>query len=351
MAFAAGAVTGISSLMLRRYLWIAAIAAGALLAAPLSGDAQAKKAAHAKHKAKKERVAAPERPVALNEPHLVAAQSCDRADFRLLIDVGHTLEAAGAVSARGIDEFQYNLTLAKETAQTLRERGFTKTTLLITEGKTKPGLYSRVSKINKASPDLLLSIHHDSVPDGFIQKFEYDDKLRGFSDRFAGHSVFVSAANPHYAASVLFGRILGNEMTAHGLHYTPHYIDKIMGNRQRLLVDAEAGLYRYDGLLVLKQTRVPAVLLEAGSIINREEEWQLRLPKRRAQITNSVADAVDLYCKFHPPASAAQIAARTPEPAPAKIAKRVAARKTAKTGTKQVAHRGPAVQTAHAAPQ
>ena len=337
--------------MLRRYFWIAAVAAGALLAAPLSGDAQAKKAAHAKHKAKKERVAAPERPVALNEPHLVAAQSCDRADFRLLIDVGHTAEAAGAVSARGVDEYQYNLTLAKETEQRLRERGFAKTTLLITEGKTKPGLYSRVAKINKSAPDLLLSIHHDSVPDGLIQKFEYDDKLRGYSDRFSGHSIFVSASNPHYATSVLFGRILGNEMTDHGLHYTPHYIEKVMGNRQRLLVDAEAGVYRYDGLLVLKQTRVPAVLLEAGSIINREEEWQLRLPQRRAQITGAVADAVELYCKFHPPATAAQVAARQQEAPPVKIAARVPRKKTGKAGAKQAAQHGPVVQTAHAAPQ
>jgi N-acetylmuramoyl-L-alanine amidase. len=48
-----------------------------------------------------------------------------------------------------------------------------------------------------------------------------------------------------------------------------------MGSRRRLLVDPEAGVYRYDQLIVLRQTHVPAVLLEAGSIINRNEELLL----------------------------------------------------------------------------
>jgi N-acetylmuramoyl-L-alanine amidase len=36
--------------------------------------------------------------------------------------------------------------------------------------------------------------------------------------------------------------------------------------------DKEIGVYRHDGLGVLGWARMPAVLLEAGSIINQEEE-------------------------------------------------------------------------------
>ena len=269
--------------------------------------------------------------------HITAAPSCDRDHFRLLIDVGHTEEAAGAVSARGVNEYQYNLTLAREIDDTLRKRGFERTAVMITEGKTRPGLGARVARINKIAPDLMLSIHHDSVPDNLLQKFEYDDKLRSYSDRFAGHSIFVSAQNPHYASSVLFARTMGNEMTVHGLHYTPHYIEKIMGNRQRELIDAEAGVYRYDALLVLKNTHVPSVLLEAGSIINREEEWKLHLPQYRVRITTAVADAVELYCRFKPPAASAVAAKEMPRVVVNDVTKVKVARKGGKSKTRLAA--------------
>ena len=83
------------------------------------------------------------------------------------------------------------------------------------------------------------------------------------------------------AGSLLFGRFLGKELQARGLQYTPHYTLPLMGHRRRELVDAKAGVYRYDQLIVLRATHMPAVLLEAGSIVNRQEELQLASPERR----------------------------------------------------------------------
>ncbi len=91
-------------------------------------------------------------------------------------------------------------------------------------------------------------------------------------------------------------RLLGKELEARGLQYTPHYAEKFMGSRQRKLVDAEAGVYRYDQLIVLRRTRMPAVLLEAGSIVNRDEELLLEAPERQAAIAAAVTDAVEAFC-------------------------------------------------------
>ena len=74
-----------------------------------------------------------------------------------------------------------------------------------------------------------------------------------------------------------------------------------MGHRQRQLVDAEAGVYRYDQLIVLKSTRMPAALLEAGSIINRDEELAVETPERQSLISAAVADAVDGFCAARRP--------------------------------------------------
>jgi N-acetylmuramoyl-L-alanine amidase len=145
-----------------------------------------------------------------------------------------------------------------------------------------------------------------------LEKWEYEGEERGFSDRFKGHSIFVSIDNGNYQGSLQFGHMLGNQMKARGLKYTPHYTDKIMGDRQRVLVDPEAGVYRYDQLIVLKDTKMPAALLEAGSIINRDEELILAAPERQNLISASVVDAVKEFC-----AARAKPATRAPAPAAA----------------------------------
>ena len=51
-----------------------------------------------------------------------APSSCNRASFRTVIDVGHTLESPGALSARGVPEYEFNLKLAKAIEQKLNRR-------------------------------------------------------------------------------------------------------------------------------------------------------------------------------------------------------------------------------------
>jgi N-acetylmuramoyl-L-alanine amidase len=222
--------------------------------------------------------------------------TCNRAAFVVVVDVGHTLDSPGARSARGVGEYEFNLRLASLVAKQLVEAEFGKTILLITEGPSRKGLVQRVERANRAGAHLFLSIHHDSVPNMFLEKWQFDGKEHGFSDRFKGHSIFVSNDNADSRGSLLFGRLLGQQLRTRGLYYTPHYTERVMGHRQRQLVDAEAGVYRYDQLIVLKTTQMPAVLLEAGSIINREEELRMGSPEHQAHISAAVVDAVDKFC-------------------------------------------------------
>ena len=200
------------------------------------------------------------------------------------------------MSARGVPEFEFNLRLAKEIEHRLTDAGFARTTLLVTEGRSRPGLIKRVARANDVAADLFLSIHHNSAPLKFLEKWDYEGKERRFCDRFSGHSIFISNDNTNRQASQQFGRLLGLQLKARDLKYTPHYTEAFMGSRRRELVDAEAGVYRYDQLIVLRQTHMPAVLLEAGSIVNREDEVQLATPERQELISAAVVDAVDAFC-------------------------------------------------------
>ena len=226
----------------------------------------------------------------------LAAVKCTPAAFRLVLDVGHTPESPGAISARGVPEFEFNLRLAKRIERAMKARGFANTVLFVTRGETQPGLAARVAKANDAKADLFLSIHHDSVPQALLANWEFLGAEGRHNDQFKGHSLFVSAEHPHYAKSLAFARALGLALKSRGLAYTPHYTEKIMGARRRQLVDREAGVYRFDRLAVLIGTKMPAVLLEAGSIINREEELAMESPERQASIADAAADAVASFC-------------------------------------------------------
>lgn len=222
---------------------------------------------------------------------------CNRATFRVVLDVGHTAEEPGAISARGDPEYAFNLRLANLIERKLIEAGFRKTLELVTGGPAIPGLVRRAAAANRSKADLLLSIHHDSVPDFLLETWEHEGKQYAFSDRFKGHSIFVSYENGSRAASLLFAKLLGKQLKARGLTYTPHYTDAVMRNRRHVLLDADVGVYRFDKLYVLRAAAMPAVLLEAGSIIHRDEELLMNTEERQSLIAAAALEAVESYCE------------------------------------------------------
>jgi N-acetylmuramoyl-L-alanine amidase len=216
------------------------------------------------------------------------APLCEPSKFRIVLDVGHTAESEGAISARNVSEFVFNLRLAKRIEEKLKAEGFAQTKLLLTEGKARRSLVKRVAAANDLPADLLLSIHHDSVPNKFLEDWEFEGKKSHFSDRFSGYSVFVSRNNPDFRKSLSFAELIGKEMKAQ---------QAIMGRYQRPLLNKETGVYRYDELIVLRKTRMAAVLLEAGSIINRDEELKMDSPERQDIISSGLTAAVKEFCK------------------------------------------------------
>jgi N-acetylmuramoyl-L-alanine amidase len=226
-----------------------------------------------------------------------ASPRCHPAKFRIVLDVGHTAESEGAISARNVSEFAFNLRLAKQIEERLKAEGFAQTRLLLTEGKSRRSLVKRVAVANSLPADLLLSIHHDSVPDKFLEEWEFEGKKSRFSDRFSGYSVFVSNRNPDFKTSFAFAELIGKEMKAQGLDYAKQYTQPIMGRYQRPLLNKETGVYRYDELIVLRKTQMPAVLLEAGSIINRDEELKMNSSERRNIISSGVTAALKEFCE------------------------------------------------------
>ena len=262
-----------------------------------------------------------------------APSKCDRGKFRLIIDVGHTAESYGAMSARNVPEFEFNLNLARRIEERLKGDGFAEAAVMVTEGKARPSLMTRVARANRKGADLFLSIHHDSVPDIYNESWEFEGKKRHFNDLFGGYSVFVSQRNPRYGESLRFAKLLGNQMADQQLNFARQYDLWFMGKYQRPLLDSDAGVYRYDELIVLKMTSMPAVLLESGSIINRDEELVMASDAHKNKVATAVTGAVSDYCETRgsAPPLVAQPKAKQPDksakPAPRVAQPRVAAAK------------------------
>jgi N-acetylmuramoyl-L-alanine amidase len=49
-----------------------------------------------------------------------------------VVDVGHTVDVPGAMSARGVPEYAFNLQLARDAKQALVDAGFEQAVLMIT---------------------------------------------------------------------------------------------------------------------------------------------------------------------------------------------------------------------------
>ena len=223
-----------------------------------------------------------------------ATAACDTDKFPIAVDIGHTALSPGAVSAHGRGEFEFNLALGRQVATALRSAGFPTETIVI-DGGGKAQLSRRVARANALNPRLLISIHHDSVQQRYLKTWEHNGRKLQHADRFSGFSLFISRANVNFADSAIFATLLADQLNSAGLDFTTHHAENIAGERKPLL-DPQRGIYEYKNLRVLKDVSMPAVLLEAGIIVNREEELAMLTPQRRQAISDSVALAALQMC-------------------------------------------------------
>ena len=195
------------------------------------------------------------------------------------VDIGHTVEAPGAISARGRSELEFNRDLALQVVDALHALGL-RTVLVNADGRIE-SLQARPASVPKA--DFFLSIHHDSTSAFELQEWEWMGTPQTFTDQWAGHSMFVSTRNPDLATSVMCGRSIGARLQRAG--FTP--TDK--NARRRAYIDAEHAVHAFDNLIVLYRALQPALLFEAGVIKHRDEELLLRDEARQARMAGEIA--------------------------------------------------------------
>jgi N-acetylmuramoyl-L-alanine amidase len=188
----------------------------------------------------------------------------------IAIDVGHSIATQGAISARGVAEFEFNRALSLVIDEALRNAGYA-TTLIAAEGKTAD-LVSRPRRAATSQAALFIAVHHDSAKARFQQDWVYEGKNRKFlDDRFRGFSLFVSRNNPQWPLALRCASAIGARLIAIGQRPSRYHADPVLGS-SREFADEANGVHFYDNLAVLRHATMPALLFEAGVIVNRDEE-------------------------------------------------------------------------------
>jgi N-acetylmuramoyl-L-alanine amidase len=220
-----------------------------------------------------------------------SARSCCKAASRRLrrsrwpSTWGTILERPGAISAYGVSEFEYNHALAAVIAARLAGAGVL--VRLIGHRGEMADLRARPREAEAAGAGFFLSIHHDSVKEEHLQPWTWNGRSLRHAEGFAGFSLFVSRLNPRLDESLACASAIGAALRRAGLPVATHHGVSSAGV-ERPWADEANGVYFYDNLVVLKTATIPAVLLEAGVIVNRDEERDLAGSARRALTADAV---------------------------------------------------------------
>ena len=175
------------------------------------------------------------------------------------------------ITPTGRAELEYNLALAADVASALERAGFATKKI-----NQHPGFGARLREAKGAS--LFLSIHHDSVKERYISE----------PHLFAGFSLFISRHNPQLERSERCAAAIGARLRGIGLTPSRYHADAVFGEN-RPFADAVNGVHYYDNLAVGRAAPMASVLVEAGVIVNAEEERRITEPEMRRAIAGAIA--------------------------------------------------------------
>ncbi|MCM1113082.1 MAG: N-acetylmuramoyl-L-alanine amidase [Muribaculum sp.] len=182
----------------------------------------------------------------------------ERCDILVAIDPGHGGEDEGC-SRKDVLEKEINLQIAQAVEQRLTEQGYQ--VLLLREGDESLTLEERVNRANRRNADLYVSIHQNACE-------EQDSKVSGIE-------VWYNATKGGDGSERL-ARLIHNNL----IQYS--------GAKDRDCI-ADESLY------VIRETQMPACLVETGFLSNRQERELLATQDYQDKLAEGIASGIDLY--------------------------------------------------------
>lgn len=210
----------------------------------------------------------------LNLGFLLALAALPAGAADVALDIGHSFKSPGVISANGVREMELNRRLAQDVAVRLKRAGISYR--LIGDDGSMDVLTDRTEAAREDR--LFLSFHHDSVLEAWMDR----------ADEFSGFSIFVSRKNPRLKESLSCAQKLGVKLIESGFTPSRYHALPVKGEN-RPFADEVRGVHYFDDLVVLKTAKQPAVLIEAGVIVNPLDEQRVSGVEGRRRLADAIA--------------------------------------------------------------
>ena len=184
----------------------------------------------------------------------------------IVIDPGHGGSDPGATSVAGRYEKDLNLSVAKKLSQGLNDLGYN--VVMTRDSDTSLGLYERSNLANDSYADLFISIHGNSLAKG--------------NDLISGIEVYYWPANKSQIKledQYPFAKSIHDELI------------KATGAISRGI--------KTNSYVVIRETRMPAVLIELGFLSNPAEESLLYSEDYQNKLVEGTIKGVESYFEMY----------------------------------------------------
>ena len=223
------------------------------------------------------------------------ADIANQAKYVIVIDPGHGGRDPGAVSARGREEADLVLKMAKEISQELRRDGDYEVYLTRGTDRLVP-LRERAELARGRAADFFLSIHANANPDPAFRGFMVFTLSETASDAYAEEvAARENKAELGAIADVeddevedILVEMQKRDTNNQSIDFAAKLVERLV-NKVRLTNKPQ----RRAGFAVLKSVRMPSALIEIGHLTNRSEAADLQTTSHRRKIAIAIRQALD----------------------------------------------------------
>jgi N-acetylmuramoyl-L-alanine amidase len=216
---------------------------------------------------------------------------------RIMIDAGHGGKDPGAVGYSGLQEKGVVLDICRQLKKILQERGFD--VELTREDDRFLSLSERTLMASQYNADLFVSVHANASTANNAYGLEvYASQDLGFLDRIEPQRkvnetcLFGRLAMKRNDPDV--ERILSDMLYENKLSESDRLAEDISERTADFVRTKNRGA-KTERFFVLRNTLVPAILVEVGFLSNPKEEKLLRTESYRRQIAQSLAEGIEDY--------------------------------------------------------